>query len=577
MRLGVSFRRSIWLLAILASLSALMVFAIGGGTWRIAGLRLSVTDPLRPFALAIVAASFYLWRTPRNQQNEDGRWLLATGERILIVSTLMAVLLALAVGVCFGSYAATGADAFGYLSQARLWLQRDLIVEQTFVAGFDWPERSHVFSPLGYRPISDSGTIVPTYAPGLPMLMAAFRLLGENGPFFVVPILGSLAVACTYLLGRRATGSRAIGAAAAWLLLASPTFLAYVTLPMTDVAAAAGWCLVCVLALREPASRPLAAGLVASATLLVRPNLLLLALAPVGGWVSAPAIPARARIAWFAAGLLPGVLSVATINAYLYGSPLVSGYGSLADTYALSFALENLRNYGRSLIQTQTPLVLLAFVPLVAGGVWRRDDVSSSARACMAALMLLTFVSYVFYQPFPLWHFLRFLLPAFPALFVLMAAGIRWIAFAMPPVARAPIALYLFASCVIFSAGYSRDVLAPEYRAFAQRGQRAAEHVARLTPPESVIFAVEHSGSVRYYSGRTTARFDWLPADYLDIAIRDLRAKGRPAYIVVDDWEEPGFRERFASRNASGSLESWPLARVPGTPEVRLYELNVPP
>jgi hypothetical protein len=52
-----------------------------------------------------------------------------------------------------------------------------------------------VFSPLGYRPFSPDGTIVPIYPAGLPLLMAAFLgVAGENGPFFVAPVLGACLV-----------------------------------------------------------------------------------------------------------------------------------------------------------------------------------------------------------------------------------------------------------------------------------------------------------------------------------------------------------------------------------------------
>ena len=104
-----------------------------------------------------------------------------------------------------------------------------------------WPQRDWSFAPLGYRPSSPDGTIVPTYSPGLPMVMAIFlALFGANGPFYVVPVCGALALWLTFLLGVEITRSRAVGACAACLLLVSPAFLAHVMLPMTDVPMAAG-------------------------------------------------------------------------------------------------------------------------------------------------------------------------------------------------------------------------------------------------------------------------------------------------------------------------------------------------
>ena len=68
------------------------------------------------------------------------------------------------------------------------------------------------------------------------MLMAVFLgVFGENGPFYVVPVLGACTLWFTYLLGREATGSRTVGALAALLLLASPVFLTHLMVPMSDV------------------------------------------------------------------------------------------------------------------------------------------------------------------------------------------------------------------------------------------------------------------------------------------------------------------------------------------------------
>src|SRR5205085_1410392 len=103
--------------------------------------------------------------------------------------------------------------SYGYVSQASLWLKGSLRIEQPWVQQFSWPEREWTFAPLGYRPLSMDGTIVPTYAAGLPILMAMFQaVFGPNGPFFVVPVLASLTLWLTFDLGRTVTGSRTVGA-----------------------------------------------------------------------------------------------------------------------------------------------------------------------------------------------------------------------------------------------------------------------------------------------------------------------------------------------------------------------------
>src|SRR5687767_5143080 len=108
------------------------------------------------------------------------------------------VLLAASVcvfGLSHGSRAAGGADPFGYVSQAYLWLKGDLIVEQPLSREFPWPHPEETLSPLGYRPGEIRDTIVPSYAPGVPLFMAAFHtIFGSCGPYIVTPLFGALLV-----------------------------------------------------------------------------------------------------------------------------------------------------------------------------------------------------------------------------------------------------------------------------------------------------------------------------------------------------------------------------------------------
>ena len=559
-------RRALYLLACLAPVWAVMAFATDGVILNLGILRLKATEPVRPLIIGAVAAGFYIWRHSREAFDADGRWLLAWVGRAAPVATVAMILVGGAIGIYYGSFTAGGSDSYGYVSQASLWLKGSLRIEQPWVQQFSWANREWTFAPLGYRPLSPDGTIVPTYAPGLPIVMALFQgLVGANGPFLVVPAFGAMALWLTYLLGRHVTGSRAVGALAALLLLSSPVFLMHLLLPMTDVPVAAGWTLVALLALREPRPRTLAAGLVAGATLMIRPNLALLALAPVITWRGWPSYALR-----FAMGLAPALIAIAAFNAYLYGSPLTSGYGALVDIYDWRSAWPNLKHYGVWLIQTQTPIVALAAVPLVMPKAFR-PEIRMNALRCLASLAALTFVSYIFYSPFELWTYLRFLLPAYPTLFVLMAAGIRSMCARLPIAMRAPVAMLIATVCVASSFVFVRDQFIFSTRAFERRHIRAAEEVARLTPETAIIICAEHSGSLRYYAHRITLRFDALNEEGLDATIAELRGKGYQSYIVVDDWEEDAFRKRFAATNRIGRLDWTPLATTRTNPEVRLY------
>ena len=129
-----------------------------------------------------------------------------------------------------------GADSFGYVSQADLWLAGDLIVEQDWLRGAPWPHVQLSTAPLGYRPAQTGPAIVPMYAPGLPLLLApgkpcrtsaaSSRLLPDGRPS------GGHNVSD----GRR-IGSPDVGAAAAWLIATCPVVLFMMASPMSDVPA----------------------------------------------------------------------------------------------------------------------------------------------------------------------------------------------------------------------------------------------------------------------------------------------------------------------------------------------------
>ena len=99
---------------------------------------------------------------------------------------MVAVVIAAAalIGIRYGSFAAAAPIRTATSARPPLWLTGKLRIEQPWVQQFSWPNREWTFAPLGYRPLGADGTIVPTYAPGLPMLMAVFQaVVGANGPF----------------------------------------------------------------------------------------------------------------------------------------------------------------------------------------------------------------------------------------------------------------------------------------------------------------------------------------------------------------------------------------------------------
>jgi hypothetical protein len=462
----------------------------------------------------------------------------------------------LILGIRFGTFAAGGADSYGYVSQADLWLQGSLIVEQPLGRDADWPDAVWTLAPLGYRPTDERGMMVPIYPPGLPMLMAVFKAIGgADAVYYVVPLLGALAVWLTFVLGTRLAGPGP-GALAASALAVSPAFLFQLVSPMSDVPVTAWWLLAIILALGRPPWSSAASGLAASAAILTRPNLvilgaLVLLLVMMGDreW--------RERIVGGAScGLLMavGVLAVAATNQHLYGSPLTSGYGSFEEIYAGGNLWPNLARYPRWLVETQTPFVLLALgAPLL---LVRGDGACKSRIAWWGIVFALAvFAAYAWYVPYDNWTFLRFLLPAYPIVLVLAAASFD----ALITRSRLPRAPSLIVAALALGAWglYKGQV------AFDQRDQEARYRIAgafaRGLPDNAIVLANQHSGSIRYYANRITLRFELLAPGAYNEALAYLHASERPVFAVLDSFERKTFRERYAAVADLSWLDRKPL------------------
>ena len=470
---------------------------------------------------------------------------------------LLAAALLFVVAINWGTRAAGGSDSACYLTEARLLEHGTTHIEQPLIAAAPWPRAEWTFTPAGHVPSPVNRTfIVPICPPGLPIAMAAMRLL--RGELFVVPLTGAIAVWLTFLLGRRIDGVPT-GAAAAVLLACSPIVLFQVVQPMTDVPAMMWWLLVAVLAIgsEDRGPRPLAAGLAASFAVLTRPNLLPLALVIA-------AFPAmRRRPVIYVLGLVPGIVLLALLQNAMYGSPFATGYGAASDLFRASHVPENLQRYLRWLISSHTPVFVLALAaPFV---IDRR-------RAAWLGLILsaMTLAVYLPYTVFDDWWYVRFLLPAIPWLIVLTVSVIRRLAIlAAPRRAGALVLLAVAALAAIWlrnaRAGSAFELVRLE-RHFLDAGHFAAERL----PPDAAVLTVRHSGAVWYYAQRPTLSWDTLEPGSLDRALGFLRSRQLTPFLLLDVAEEPVFRARFEAASPIGRLDWPPLASVGRT--VRVYD-----
>jgi hypothetical protein len=358
---------------------------------------------------------------------------------------------------------------------------------------------------------------------------------------------------------------------AALLSVLSPIVLYQAVQPMSDVPAGAAW--LAALAIVASGRAAFGGGLVAALAILVRPNLapVVVPLAALAGCAlpESATLPQRARAtAWFAAGVLPGVIAVAALNRVLYGSFLRSGYGDPSQLFSAAHVAPNLERYLRWLTDTHTSWVLLGLLgPLVLARGRRDGSVARGATPRVLALtslamvgaMLLVYLPYVVFED---WWYLRFLLPGV-VLLVVLASVVTVHAFTrLPRLAAVPVTILVAA---LLGTAFVRTALerhAFDLRTSEGRFVEAATWVRDHLPPNAVVLAIWHSGSIRYYGDRFTVVWDALPPDGLDAAVDYLREIGRPPFLLFDRAESAVFRERFGGKASLGSLDWPPRARI---------------
>jgi hypothetical protein len=565
-RKSTSTARALLIISAILAIWAALIAVTGGFRIELGPIRISSRNAVRGFLLSLVPAAL-AWRLAYQE------WLelrlsrsIPLLERYSVVSAALLAVAVLIAGVTCGGRAAAAADASGYVSQSALWIDGSLKIDQTFTRSLPWPEAKHTFTPLGYRAgVGDA--MVPTYAPGVPLLMAAARLVSTCGPYLVGPISCALLVLFTFHLGRQIFGP-ATAVAGSALVACSPVVLFMSFTPMADVPAATFWTGALAAAASGTPRASLCSGLLTGVAILIRPNLVPLAVFP---WVmtilrcNGPR-PLFVRTALFAAGSVPAALVIAWLNDYLYGSPLTSGYGDLSSGFAVRYAAINVKNYSAWWFESQGPLAFL-FV----GALFRRREKMARESWVLVAFGLGVALLYLFYIPFEEWWFLRFVLPAVPLVFLFCADAVEWAAHRSLAVqAAALLAFTLSAGGHAARFFDTHDI--GGLGVGEQRYVEPALYIADRTPADAVVLTMQHSGSLRYHAGRLTMRWDAIDPAWLDRAVDYLHDHGIATYVLLEYWEEPQFRERFKGQRVLNELDLGPLA-TGRSGEQRFYPL----
>jgi Dolichyl-phosphate-mannose-protein mannosyltransferase len=533
--------------AILGTYAATVAMT-GGFDIRVGGVRVRSHAWIRPALPAAILAGIWLIAVRRRLAAGAARaW--PTFESAVAARALVAgaVLWTAAAGIFFGTFAAGGADSYGYVSQAMLLAEGRLTdtVPRDLVTEFRLPPWT--LTPLGFVPGRGPAVIAPTYPPGFPLLMAPAAAVSAAGVYFVVPLFGILAIWLSYRLGL-AMGDPLAGGVAAVLVSVSPTFVFQVVQPMGDVPVTAFWLASLLLATRGTAAAASGSGVAASIAILIRPNLAPLAVLPAALFVSSAGPGAGARLkgaAAYVAALIPAGAALAWIQYVRYGSALASGYGDLGLLFGTDNIVPNLAHYPRWLTDTHTPFIWLFLLgPAVLVRQPARARSLTWAAVLFSAIALAVYLPYVQFGAHE-WTYSRFLLPAIPLMLLGATAAALTLIRRLPPGGRTAATLALFGGVAVFCLITAERRFAFELRAGEQRYVKAGEFVRQRLPENGIVLASQHSGSVRLYGRRPIVRWDLVARDELDSTVAKLRASGRMPFMVVDDFEMKAFRARF--------------------------------
>jgi hypothetical protein len=545
--------------AALLAATAVILAVSGGFRTTVGGLRISARSPLPIALLAFINFTVWLsWarRAQAVQSDLEVVWDRVERHLAIVISTALAVIVVVSM---FATRSAAGADASGYLSQAAMWASADLFhMDRSVRVGSELD--GWLSTPLGWRPIDLSDIIygrqAPTYPPGLPLLMAIPHALGGiDGANVVVMASAGIAIVATAFLASQLAGGVA-AVIAAVLLGFTPIFLFQSIQPMSDVPVTAAWMFCFALFARRGGSYDVPAGIACAIAVLIRPNLAPLAIVPL--------FLARRKVAFSIPVAIAGVF-LAGMQAFWYGSPFRSGYGSAEELFAFANIGPNTSRYFTWTLAT-APVMLLGVI-----GFWRlrRERIAQA----MAAFAILVVGSYLVYGVFDDWSYLRFLLPALAVLAIFAAAELSaWIE-KWPVVVKVPLLFAVLLGVTAYNVFTARNLDTFKLADRLERVSRVADFINTSVPQNAVILSGEQSGSMRYYTKRPILRWEAATPEALTNAVTKLEQGGRPVFIVLDAWEDAPFRAKFSGASAV-ALDWPPMLEAGTTNRTRLWRLS---
>jgi hypothetical protein len=109
----------------------------------------------------------------------------------------------------------------------------------------------------------------------------------------------------------------------------------------------------------------------------------------------------------------------------------------------------------------------------------------------------------------------------------------------------------------IFCVRTADDRLAFDLDHLEQRYRSGGIIVRDTLPADAVVLTEWGSGAVRFHGRKEALNWAGLEPAWLDQSLDWLATHGRTPFILVETWEEPGFRRRFGGHSDIGKLD-WP-------------------
>jgi hypothetical protein len=237
--------------------------------------------------------------------------------------------------------------------------------------------------------------------------------------------------------------------------------------------------------------------------------------------------------------------------------------------FSVDYFSTNLRQYSSWLLDMETP-----FIALAAAGWFvlrRREGSPPRFSNLFLAFAVVLYACYALYLPFDNWTFLRFLLPGIAVLLLLCGLTVLHVAERLGSFLPK---ILLVAFFVVFLA-WRWDVMGlqpipPQDRSAAVVGAYVRDHL----PENAVVISMVHSGSLRYYSGRLTVRWDWLRPEWLDRSLVFFTSNGYRPFLLLEADERRPFIQRFSGHSKIGSLRFAPITTHRGRIQADLYDLS---